>query len=106
MTFRVLCLLLLLCSLNDPTKTSDSETSIGHLHKRGATQIVVMHPASTFPKKREDKRPKKWDRWSKWSPCSVSCGAGKITRWRHCVAGGCAPGEKEAQIKTCTLNAC
>lgn len=50
--------------------------------------------------------PKVWDRWGKWSECSVSCGIGKMTRWRHCVAGGCEKGEKEAQIKTCTLPAC
>ncbi|GJQ83694.1 hypothetical protein Trydic_g14400 [Trypoxylus dichotomus] len=59
--------------------------------------------------RREDKPnkgPKIWDQWSKWSACSVTCGIGKITRWRHCVSGGCAPGEKEAQIKTCTLPAC
>lgn len=50
--------------------------------------------------------PKVWDRWGKWSECSVTCGIGKMTRWRHCVAGGCEKGEKEAQIKTCTLPAC
>ncbi|KAK9679295.1 Thrombospondin type 1 domain [Popillia japonica] len=53
-----------------------------------------------------NKGPKIWDQWSKWSACSVTCGIGKITRWRHCVSGGCAPGEKEAQIKTCTLPSC
>ncbi|KAB0790337.1 hypothetical protein PPYR_15322, partial [Photinus pyralis] len=52
------------------------------------------------------KGPKVWDHWGKWGACSVSCGIGKITRWRHCVSGGCATGEKEAQIKTCTLPAC
>lgn len=50
--------------------------------------------------------PKVWDRWGKWSGCSVSCGIGKMTRWRHCVSGSCEKGEKEAQIKTCTLSAC
>lgn len=50
--------------------------------------------------------PKVWDRWGKWSGCSVTCGIGKMTRWRHCVSGGCEKGEKEAQIKTCTLPAC
>ncbi|XP_022910344.1 isthmin-2-like [Onthophagus taurus] len=53
-----------------------------------------------------NKGPKIWDQWGKWSPCSVTCGIGKIIRWRHCVGGGCAAGEKEAQIKTCTLPAC
>lgn len=54
----------------------------------------------------EKNGPKVWDRWGKWSSCTVSCGIGKMTRWRHCVAGGCEKGEKEAQIKTCTLSAC
>lgn len=50
--------------------------------------------------------PKVWDHWGKWSQCTVTCGIGKITRWRHCISGGCARGEKEAQIKTCTMPAC
>ncbi|XP_044755688.1 spondin-1-like [Coccinella septempunctata] len=56
--------------------------------------------------KRKKKGPKVWDRWSKWSECSVTCGMGKQTRWRHCIAGDCAPGEKEAQIKTCIMPPC
>ncbi|KAK6627375.1 hypothetical protein RUM44_009852 [Polyplax serrata] len=47
-----------------------------------------------------------WDQWGKWSPCSVTCGVGRSTRWRHCIGGGCAQGEKEAQIKRCTNPAC
>lgn len=57
-------------------------------------------------KKEIDKGPKVWDHWGKWSDCTVTCGFGKMTRWRHCVSGGCASGEKEAQIKTCTNPAC
>ncbi|CAH1379295.1 unnamed protein product [Tenebrio molitor] len=103
MTLRTLCVLFLLFALCHTKKSEDCRII---QHKRAATQIVVMHPDPAFPSKRENRRPKKWDRWGKWSPCSVTCGVGKITRWRHCVSGGCAPGEKEAQIKTCTLNAC
>ncbi|KAK9881715.1 hypothetical protein WA026_017233 [Henosepilachna vigintioctopunctata] len=63
--------------------------------------------ANSSREKREQKRgPKVWDRWSKWSKCSVTCGTGKQTRWRHCVSGGCMPGEKEAQIKTCIMHPC
>ncbi|CAG9854089.1 unnamed protein product [Phyllotreta striolata] len=51
---------------------------------------------------RSKKETKVWDHWGKWSTCSVSCGVGKMTRWRHCISSGCAQGEKEAQIKTCT----
>ncbi|KAG7196914.1 hypothetical protein KM043_000185 [Ampulex compressa] len=47
-----------------------------------------------------------WDQWANWSMCSVTCGIGKLTRWRHCISGSCAPGEKRAQLKTCTLPAC
>lgn len=59
-----------------------------------------------FDRNNRNNGPKVWDHWGKWSQCTVSCGIGKITRWRHCVSGGCAQGEKEAQIKTCTLPSC
>ncbi|CAH1105206.1 unnamed protein product [Psylliodes chrysocephalus] len=55
---------------------------------------------------RSKKETKVWDHWGKWSACSVSCGIGKMTRWRHCISKSCAPGEKEAQIKTCTAASC
>ncbi|XP_030747782.1 ADAMTS-like protein 3 [Sitophilus oryzae] len=55
---------------------------------------------------RGKKNIKEWDHWGKWSPCSATCGVGKTTRWRHCVSQGCASGEKEAQIRTCTLKPC
>ncbi|KAG5876641.1 hypothetical protein JTB14_012986 [Gonioctena quinquepunctata] len=55
---------------------------------------------------RSKKDAKIWDHWGRWSACSVSCGVGKMTRWRHCVSRGCASGEKEAQIKTCDLSPC
>lgn len=50
--------------------------------------------------------PKIWDQWGNWSRCSVTCGIGKLTRWRHCIGGSCLLGEKKAQLKTCTLAAC
>lgn len=49
---------------------------------------------------------KVWDHWGKWTPCTVSCGVGKMTRWRHCISEACSPGEKEAQIKTCKKKPC
>lgn len=73
---------------------------------------------------RKKKNVKQWDHWvsqlltvqscmffygffkGKWSDCSVSCGVGKSVRWRHCVSNGCADGEKEAQIRTCTMKPC
>lgn len=57
-------------------------------------------------KNRLKKSAKVWDHWGKWSPCTVSCGEGKMMRWRHCVSQACAPGEKEAQIKTCKKPHC
>ncbi|KAJ8986046.1 hypothetical protein NQ317_013931 [Molorchus minor] len=46
------------------------------------------------PSQRGKKDVKTWDHWGKWSPCSVTCGVGKMTRWRHCVSDSCSPGEK------------
>jgi len=55
---------------------------------------------------KNSKEPKIWDQWGNWSTCSVTCGIGKIMRWRHCIGGRCSLGEKKAQLKTCTSAAC
>ncbi|XP_076267044.1 uncharacterized protein LOC143200490 [Rhynchophorus ferrugineus] len=55
---------------------------------------------------RGKKNTKEWDHWGKWSSCSVTCGVGKMTRWRHCLSKGCASGEKEAQIRSCSMKPC
>ncbi|CAH0554966.1 unnamed protein product [Brassicogethes aeneus] len=55
---------------------------------------------------RRKKQTKLWDHWGKWSSCSSSCGVGKMSRWRHCISEGCALGEKEAQIKSCSEQPC
>ncbi|XP_011175471.2 properdin [Solenopsis invicta] len=57
-------------------------------------------------REKKNREPKIWDRWGNWSTCSVTCGVGKIMRWRHCIGGRCSLGEKKAQLKTCTLAAC
>ncbi|GLV34919.1 hypothetical protein CBL_09399 [Carabus blaptoides fortunei] len=79
-------------------------------HGSALTSSWLQINKNLVPNKRQKKeiqsKTKVWDHWGTWSSCSVTCGAGKLTRWRHCVRGGCATGEKEAQIKTCTLPAC
>nr|CAI5836295.1 unnamed protein product [Callosobruchus analis] len=47
----------------------------------------------------------KWDDWSHWSGCSVSCGKGRIIRWRHCI-DSCDGIETEMQERACQLPAC
>ncbi|XP_077275655.1 uncharacterized protein LOC143904687 [Temnothorax americanus] len=57
-------------------------------------------------REKNSREPKIWDQWGNWSTCSVTCGIGKIMRWRHCIGGRCSLGEKKAQLKTCTSAAC
>ena len=47
-----------------------------------------------------------WSRWSKWGDCSVTCGDGIVTRYRVCVSGRCAPGEREEQRRPCARAPC
>lgn len=49
---------------------------------------------------------KVWSRWSKWSACSVTCGPGSVARARVCLAGRCAPGEREEQRRPCSRAPC
>ncbi|XP_018050181.1 PREDICTED: uncharacterized protein LOC108688432 [Atta colombica] len=61
---------------------------------------------SLIKREKNNREPKIWDQWGNWSTCSVTCGIGKIMRWRHCIGGRCSLGEKKAQLKTCTSATC
>ncbi|KAL6426753.1 hypothetical protein ACFW04_009234 [Cataglyphis niger] len=76
---------------NTDHRTNDENDNIGKQIKRAGKNY---------------RKPKIWDQWGNWSTCSVTCGIGKIMRWRHCISGSCSVGEKKAQLKTCTSAAC
>ncbi|KAF2880240.1 hypothetical protein ILUMI_25934 [Ignelater luminosus] len=90
-------------------EANEEEISADAAQKEQPSQSIIEVSKRFFIHRANSKTrsgPKIWDHWGKWTACSVTCGLGKMTRWRHCVSGGCATGEKEAQIKTCTLPAC
>ncbi|CAK9804367.1 THBS2 [Anthophora plagiata] len=115
-------------SLSSSTLSSFSEQTFSQLKHSNIQKENLQHVTQTslFTNKdgdnknaRNDKKsisnkngrinregPKIWDHWGNWSGCSVTCGIGKLTRWRHCIGGSCLFGEKKAQLKTCTLAAC
>ncbi|KAJ8964542.1 hypothetical protein NQ314_004838 [Rhamnusium bicolor] len=86
------------------SKRSNAYAKLENLDDDTLDDIFYYDEFATF--NRGKKNVKMWDHWGKWSPCTVSCGLGKMTRWRHCVSEGCSPGEKEAQIKTCSHRPC
>ncbi|KAF5280045.1 hypothetical protein FQR65_LT03300 [Abscondita terminalis] len=92
-------------AINKKSNFADEDDNESEIDYEGFLSGSLQKPHKKLSHS-EVKGPKVWDQWGKWSTCSVTCGIGKITRWRHCISGGCADGEKEAQIKTCTLPAC
>ncbi|KAL1516990.1 hypothetical protein ABEB36_000813 [Hypothenemus hampei] len=47
----------------------------------------------------------KWNKWTDWSTCSVSCGKGRLIRWRHC-RDNCNDIETEMEEISCQLPEC
>ncbi|CAH1183466.1 unnamed protein product [Phaedon cochleariae] len=88
-----------------PSKIPKSGKPAGRTEEEPLDEVLYFDDV-IVENERSRKDAKMWDHWGKWSPCSVSCGVGKMTRWRHCISKACASGDKEAQIKTCTLSPC
>ncbi|XP_025263512.1 thrombospondin-2-like isoform X2 [Camponotus floridanus] len=87
------------------------EVKLRPRHKNYNINHYIQDEDNDIPKQikragKNDREPKIWDQWGNWSTCSVTCGIGKIMRWRHCISGSCSLGEKKAQLKTCTSAAC
>lgn len=107
----------MLLVLSQPTKRSQRPSSETEVFKSSSLnpyseesedeevdEVIYFDEANLND--RLKKELKVWDHWGKWSPCTVTCGVGKMTRWRHCVSDACSPGEKEAQIRPCRRQPC
>ncbi|KAH1004108.1 hypothetical protein HUJ04_003909 [Dendroctonus ponderosae] len=55
-------------------------------------------------KRKENGQPK-WQKWTDWSTCSVTCGKGRVIRWRHCQ-DHCDGIETEMEEISCQLPEC
>ncbi|XP_050312343.1 uncharacterized protein LOC126747637 [Anthonomus grandis grandis] len=55
--------------------------------------------------KKRVKRKPEWKKWTEWSACSVTCGKGRIIRWRHCKKS-CEDVETEMEERSCQMPEC
>ncbi|XP_030761731.1 uncharacterized protein LOC115886629 isoform X2 [Sitophilus oryzae] len=54
---------------------------------------------------KKDNKETNWHKWTEWSPCSVTCGKGRLIRWRHCRSN-CKEAETEMEEMSCQLPEC
>ncbi|KAK9888612.1 hypothetical protein WA026_000842 [Henosepilachna vigintioctopunctata] len=73
--------------------------------KREKTRDITEGKYSEKVPLRSKRTKRVWGNWSNWTSCSVTCGRGRMIRWRHCLKN-CEDIETEMEEKMCQLPSC
>lgn len=90
----ILCVVNLLCVIQTENGLENDELTFDD------TSFIF---SNILRKKREQKV---WGPWESWTPCSASCGVGKMFKFRYCISEDCGEDEKESKIKSCQIEPC